>query len=546
MVKKSTLLLLALVVNLFAGFEFGDLSQDGNGKFKQYIKEKKTVDVDGIIPKGVKDLKIYLNSTNDVDVQLFDKDNGKALVGWNIGALIGDGATYAKTIYNGITIEYSGYNGDCGYEQCTNGKSRGNEYIKITGITKNRLMMKAYGYVAGTADIKYSWKGVSQVKESGIDSFSSPIKQNKRIQLKGVLPAGIDNLTVSLTANDDIDIELYNADNGEFVVGWKNNGKYAIISSGSEITKKYKGDTITWSGWNGRWNHTNTTSKKNITTYNAQAEKGKEYIRIHGKSKNKYIMKIYGYQKGTATVNYSWGDNLIFSAILGQGNMIDESDDENINTYKADNGILTNFWETIKVTNWGNKFAGADGYSTEYYEGVAKSLNGLPAITMRLSAINIGGGDITLFDSGNSQYVYNYLKSKIQKNNRNKLYFSGHSSGGGDTQNLMWKFKEGYYHIINQTFQIDSAELFGDDATIPSNVEEAFNFYQNEDNVSYVTEGNIEAEDDSKTIIHNIKISNPTSGNPNDKSRPHEQIDNDKRVRDRIINEIINNFGFKK
>ena len=533
---KRIILILAVVANLFAGFDFGNLAQDGNGKFEQYIQENKTIDVDGIIPIGVKDLKIYLTSTKDVDVQLFDKDNGNALVGWHIGALIGDGSSYAKTKYNGLTIEYSGYNGD--------GTGLGNEYIKITGTTKNRLIMKAFGYKAGTATIKYSWKGVSQVKDSGMDSFSSSIKQGKRIQLEGILPAGIDNLSVSLSANDDIDIELYNADNGDFVVGWVKNGNSAIISSGNEITRKYNGDTITWSGWNGRYNHTSTTSKEKIPTYNSQTEKGKEYIRIHGKSNNSYIMKVYGYKKGTATVNYQWGDNLIFAAILGQAKMLDEKSNK-VNTYKASNGVLTNFWGTSVSKGNGNEYSGLDGYLNNNYETVAKYINGLPAITMRLSAINRGGGDVILFDSGNSHYVFNYLKTIISENTRNKLYFAGHSSGGGDIQNLMWKFKDSYYHIVNQTFQIDSAELpfLGDDDNIiPSNVKEAFNFYQDEDIASFVTEQNIKAKDSSKTKIHNIKISNPTRGIVNDTQIPHEIIDNDKRVRDKIISEIIDDF----
>ena len=53
----------------------------------------------------------------------------------------------------GVTIEYSGYNGD----QTPTG--RGNEYIKIPDTTNRPLIMKAFGYTAGSAVVNYTWTG---------------------------------------------------------------------------------------------------------------------------------------------------------------------------------------------------------------------------------------------------------------------------------------------------------------------------------------------------------------------------------------------------
>lgn len=121
----------------------------GRGNFEQKVPYKALVEVPGEIPSGINNLYIRLNSEVDVDVQLFDIDTDKPLVGWKIGALI-DGSRKVSKNYNGVTVEYSGYNGD--------GISRGNEYIKITGITRNNLQMKLYGYQEGYATINYSWE----------------------------------------------------------------------------------------------------------------------------------------------------------------------------------------------------------------------------------------------------------------------------------------------------------------------------------------------------------------------------------------------------
>lgn len=121
----------------------------GSGQFEQRVDKKAVVEVPGDIPAGIKDLYIALKSDVDVDIQLFDVDADKALVGWKIGAVI-DSKNVKNKDYNGVNIEYSGYNGT--------GFKRGHEYIKITGLTRNTLRMKLYGYQEGYAEISYNWQ----------------------------------------------------------------------------------------------------------------------------------------------------------------------------------------------------------------------------------------------------------------------------------------------------------------------------------------------------------------------------------------------------
>ena len=58
------------------------------------------------------------------------------------------------------------------------------------------------------------------------------------------IPPGINNFTVTLTANADVDVELW--DGGIRVVGWG-----GLIDSPQQVSGQYAGMTITWSGYNG-------------------------------------------------------------------------------------------------------------------------------------------------------------------------------------------------------------------------------------------------------------------------------------------------------
>jgi hypothetical protein len=121
-----------------------DCVDQGEGSFVQAILHEDTVMV-GDLPEGKKDIRIDLTSEKDVDIQLYDGDT--ALVQWPNGQM--NGAEEQTMELDGMTITYSGYNGD--------GNNFGNEYITIKGELPRTLTMKAYGYEAGTANVVYRW-----------------------------------------------------------------------------------------------------------------------------------------------------------------------------------------------------------------------------------------------------------------------------------------------------------------------------------------------------------------------------------------------------
>ena len=109
---------------------------------------------------GKKNLEVRLNA-KDVDIQLYDTmdtsefSEGKAIIAYcgtdacNKGALGNNDGSAESTKYKGITYLYSGYDGSSG--------EKGNEYVRVKGVSNTKLSMKAYGYAAGTAIVSYSY-----------------------------------------------------------------------------------------------------------------------------------------------------------------------------------------------------------------------------------------------------------------------------------------------------------------------------------------------------------------------------------------------------
>lgn len=119
-------------------------NEAGAGSFSQYVPHLNTATV-GEIPAGKVNVRIDLRSTRDVDVQLFD--GSTPIVRWPDGLL--NGPTAGTVSYAGMTVAYSGYNGD--------GTGRGNEYIEVRGRVTRKLTMRAFGYAAGNATVNYQW-----------------------------------------------------------------------------------------------------------------------------------------------------------------------------------------------------------------------------------------------------------------------------------------------------------------------------------------------------------------------------------------------------
>ncbi len=288
--KKTTMLIgvSLLISNLYGGFDFGGSDgtgcEGGNGTFQQQIEywnndPEKAVTV-GTIPKDLKDIYISLKSDEDVDIRLYNV-NGEKIVHWPSGLL--SGSKKANISYNGIIIEYSGYNGD--------GTGLGHEYIKISGTTQNDFIMKAFGYKAGYAKVDYSWAGKvcsksSTPKTSGSGDFEQQIV-SKDIVIVGDIPPKVNNLYITLKSDKDVDIQLYDKDDGTKIIVWPD----GILHDADKQTTDYKGMKIEWSGYNGDGTGL-----------------GHEYIKITGETTRNLTMKAYGYKAGYAKVHYEWGD----------------------------------------------------------------------------------------------------------------------------------------------------------------------------------------------------------------------------------------------
>eukprot|EP00946_MAST-07B_sp_MAST-7B-sp1_P005337 g5337.t1 len=131
-----------------------------SGSFELNVPKGTVANV-GDIPIGKKNLEVRLNAEEDVDIQLYDTmdtsefSEGKAIIAYcdthacNKGALGNNDGSAESTKYKGITYLYSGYDGSSG--------EKGNEYVRVKGVSNTKLSMKAYGYAAGTAIVSYSY-----------------------------------------------------------------------------------------------------------------------------------------------------------------------------------------------------------------------------------------------------------------------------------------------------------------------------------------------------------------------------------------------------
>lgn len=254
------------------GFNWGGACEGGSGEFQQPIAHQAVIDV-GEIPPEKNNVQINLNSEADVDIQLIDKETGHKIIAWPDGDLHGLGEEC--TTYEGAEYCYSGYNGD--------GTNYGHEWIRVNGATNRQLVMKAFGYAAGEADVQYSWEALPDCVDQGNGTFSQHILRNAIVDV-GVIPEGKQNIKIELTSPEDVDIQLYDGDDA--LIKWPD----GRMNGPGVQTLTHKGMNITWSGYNG--DGTNL---------------GNEYIHIQGNVAADLTMKAFGYAEGDAQVDYAWG-----------------------------------------------------------------------------------------------------------------------------------------------------------------------------------------------------------------------------------------------
>lgn len=278
---KSALTSILLPVAL-AQFDFGGGGDggdcSGSGTFQQPIPEGESVFV-GEIPSGIRGLEITSTSDVDVDIQL--KSGNDFVIDWQHGVFY-KGKQESKA-YNGDRITYSGYNGD--------GTGFGNEFVRFghKRASNNPYTMLVYGYEEGIAQIDYSWAGRDDCNggqdQSGSGSFEQVIDQSAEVDV-GTLPAGISDVFVSLSSSADIDILLYQGETK--IVHWQG----GVLKDHNFGETTFNGLNIQYSGYNGG---------------QSDNRYGEEYVLISGEIQDDIQLKVLGYSKGVAQVNYSWG-----------------------------------------------------------------------------------------------------------------------------------------------------------------------------------------------------------------------------------------------
>ena len=258
------------------GFDWGSACDDGSGEFQQPITQGAVVEV-GEIPPNKANVRIALVSPEDVDIQLIDKVSGTEIIAWPRGML--NGPIEECTTYESVEYCYSGYNG-------TNG-NRGHEWIEVRGVTNRQLVMKAYGYRAGDATVTYSWEAPEDCVDAGSGSFTQPLVQGDIVEV-GLIPTGKANIRISLTSDNDVDIQLY--DGTTKIVVWDSTGDHGLLNGPTAESVTYRDMVISYSGYNG-----------------TNGNRGHEYITISGTVTTDLTMKAYAYRAGTAQVDYAWG-----------------------------------------------------------------------------------------------------------------------------------------------------------------------------------------------------------------------------------------------
>lgn len=521
--KKYFYLYTALIFyssNVYAGFDWGntDGQCSGSGQFGQSL-QKNAIAYIGEIPKGKKGVTIRLSSSKDLDIQLYDKESGKEIVAWPNGIL--NDKSKSNTSYESMEIEWSGYKGDCpsfnygseDYSICAVNTSPGNEYISIDE-TKRDLVMKAYAFRSGGASVQYNWSGTVNCTEGGAKKGEGTFKQfiqdwggdAEKVVTVGKIPKGLTDIYIGLTSKNDVDIRLYDKD-GTLVIHWPNG---LLKDYNKQILNDYKGVKIEYSGYNG--------DGKN---------KGHEYIKIRGTTKNEFVMKAFGYNAGVASVDYSWGKFTIFSGISGgdasQGDLWDGGD--GITSWADSSKIME------KITKLGKNCSGCMPNNNESLEGIANynSTGGLVAIAYNVANTVLSRSSFNT--SGNTDVLRADIETYYNDNNNAKVFIAGHSTGGGDTQNLIWKLKT-LGIPVELSGHIDSVEVLSADSKISDNVKRAMGFYQNDGAWATRGEDSLIAEDSSKTTATNTKISKPKGpADPStDSNAYHRNMDNDKRV----------------
>jgi len=289
-------------------FNFGDSCKGGQGTASVVFNKTNDVTNIGIIPSGQRDLDVRLVSDNgeDIDIQVTDLDDtaiyyvGKAVVAscnlnrdpnCNQGLL--SGSSVASVDYKNNRYTYSGWSGQNG--------NRGDEYVRIIGDLNTRVLVSAYAYQQGKAQVTYSWTGSQSACCLGTSTCTGNFNlyvPRFDYSVLGNIPTGVQSVRIDLTSTTDVDIQLFDLDDtsqfaeGKAIIAFCAGAGCNLGVLGTSPTPEtavYQGLTYSYSGFGG-----------------VNGVRGNEYIEISGTTNRRLEMRAYGYEGGVAGVNYSF------------------------------------------------------------------------------------------------------------------------------------------------------------------------------------------------------------------------------------------------
>lgn len=157
-----------------------------------------------------------------------------------------------------------------------------------------------------TSDTRgFDW-GDADSCSAGSGSFKQLVA-DKAVVMVGKIPSGKANIRIDLTSNVDVDIQLFQGDHAivAYPNGELNGPEKSSLDYQSSLYNPLK---ITYSGYNGLSQGENDWDKL-----------GHEYITIEGRLDTDLVMKVYGFEAGEASVEYSWSRPLCCEYGFGSG-----------------------------------------------------------------------------------------------------------------------------------------------------------------------------------------------------------------------------------
>lgn len=136
----------------------------------------------------------------------------------------------------------------------------------------------------------------------GQGEFTVDLRQAGIGQHLGVISSNKVNVVIELTAEEDLDIQLYDTEapgwdvdrypEGKAVVAWcKGDCHYGLMAGANDEEIEYRNMTVRYSGYNGQ-----------------NGRLRDEYIHLKGSTPSPFSMSVLAFVAGKATVRYSWDD----------------------------------------------------------------------------------------------------------------------------------------------------------------------------------------------------------------------------------------------